>query len=151
MVSYNRLLKAMSSQVCISARMEISQSLSTTCSILKSPAKYIFFPPYAEVEFHMFQFLSIDACSITEHNREESISILFSSQVFVHIGKIPPESSVLQAKKITAPSSSHHIMGALALSSIIFAALHWTPVCPCLSHHGEPRTGANTQVWPHQG
>lgn len=96
-----------------------------------------------QTEFTIIQLVPIASCLFTADHSEESGSIFFtaSNQVFIHIGKITPELSLLQAKHVQVSDSpwwqllqpANHLCG----SSLGILQ------CPCPYCTGQPKSRHN--------
>jgi len=94
----------------------------------------------------IFQFVSIASGLVTGHHWKEPGSGFFapSLQLFMDIYKILPEPSLLQAEQPQFPQPFLIGRGVPVPSPSLWPFAGLSPVCPCLSRTGEPRTGHST-------
>ena len=108
--------------------------------------------PDVQMEAPLFQLVSIVSCHVTGHHYKEPGSVLFalSLQVFVYIGKIPLEPSLLQGEKsqLSQPFLIREVLQSFNhLSGPSLSSLHYVHTCLVV---GSPELDTVLQVWPYQ-
>lgn len=147
----NRLIRTMSSQILSYLHRQRFHNLSgQPVLVFYLPcSKRVF--SQVQTQFIIFQLVPTASCLSTGDHSEESGSIFFtpSNQVLIHIGKITPELSLLQAKHLQVSDASpwwqllqpvNHLCG----SSLDALSVHAITVLD------NPKVDTTFHLWCHQ-